>query len=304
MKTSSVLIVVVLIVLVVSMLSVYFFPSQEDFMVSNTLWNGMKSFAGEIGATVIDSLDEMADASETATLILVPYLEFSDDDLATITGFVRDGGRLLLMDDYGRGNDVLAHLGVNVRFTGKLLVDPIFHYRNLRLPEIVDFADEVSSAGVEMILMNHATSLANTLESSVLARSSESSYLDVDENGVRGEDESVGPFPVVVRYPYGSGEVVVIADPSIVINSVVGKADNTIFLAYLAGGWGEGNEVLVTTSHLPKSTLDLSKAALDEVRQVLGSPLGLLGTVAVTLVVVSWWILGKGVTIGRHTASI
>ena len=304
MRTSSVLIVVALIVLVVSMLCVQFFPSQEDFMVNNTLWNGMRSFARDTGATVINSLYEITGESKTATLVLVPYLEFSDDDLVTITRFVDNGGRLLLMDDYGYGNDVLAHLGMDVRFTEKLLVDPIFHHRNLRLPRIVDLAEEVSSSGVGMILMNHATSLVNASDSSVLARSSEYSYLDVDESGARDDGESTGPFPVVGQYSYGNGEIVVVADPSIMINSAVGKADNMAFLHYLVGEQGMDSDVLATVSHLPKSPLDLSKVALDEVRKGLGRPLGLLGTVAVILIAVSWRILGKGVTIGRRTASI
>jgi hypothetical protein len=54
-------------------------------------------------------------------LILVPYTGFSDVELGQLRSYVVSGGTLVLLDDYGFGNEVLSGLGLRMRFMGDTL---------------------------------------------------------------------------------------------------------------------------------------------------------------------------------------
>jgi len=297
-RVSSVLFAVVVLVLVISLLCMWFYPSVEDFMASNRMWNGIRSFCSEFRGDNIDSLDDLPDLPEKAVLVVIPYLEYTDEELSKMKRFVDDGGTLLLMDDYGYGNSILAYLGVGVRFTNKPLLDPLFCYKNQSMPRITDFAPKVKESGIEIITLNHATTLTNTIESEAIAWSSNSSFLDINENRSWDEVEPKGPFAVAAEIQLGNGTLALISDPSTIINTMVGRDDNYDFVRYLTGHEGEQKEILVDRSHLTKAPLDVSKTRLISAREGLSNPYALLGITAMIFVVVSRYTLKKGETIG------
>ena len=298
MKVSSILSAIVVLILASSLLSIWFYPSVHDFIASNIMWNGMKNVISEFSADNIDAMDELPDLPEQTVLVSVSYVEYSDAELSNVKQFVNDGGTLLLMDDYGYGNRVLAYLGVSVRFTNKPLLDPLFSYKNQSMPLITDFASEVKESGVDTVMLNHATTLSNVLESEAIAWSSTSSFLDMNDNGSWEQGEPKGPFTVATEFRFGQGTLALVADPSIMINTMVGRNDNDGFIRYLMGGNVEQKEILIDRSHLTKTPLDASKTRLINIREVLSNPYALLGITAMIFVVISRYTLKKGETIG------
>ncbi len=298
MKVSSALFIVVVLMAVISLLCIWFFPSIQDFMASNTMWNGIRHFCRESGTTSIESLDELPDTPEETTLIVIPYTEYTSEDLSRIGQFVNAGGTILLMDDYGYGNSILAYLGISVRFTNVPLLDPLFCYKNLRLPKIVDLAPDVKQSGIDTIVLNHATTLTNVAQTEIIARSSPTSFLDIDENESWGESEPRGPFPVAARLRYGKGTVAIVSDPSIMINSMAGRYDNYSFTRYLTASRDTQTGMLIDSSHLSKAPLDVSKTRLTGTREILSNPYPVLGFVAIIFVVVSRYTLKTGETSG------
>jgi len=295
---SSVLFAVTAVTLVVSLLCIWFYPSIQDFTASNTMWNGISSFSSEFDAATIDSLNDLPDLPEEAALVAIPYHEYSDEELSRMKRFVDDGGTLLLMDDYGYGNSVLAYLDVGVRFTNKPLLDPLFCYKNQAMPQILDFTPQVQESGIDVITFNHATTLANVMESEVIAWSSSASFLDVNENESWDPDEPKGPFAVGAELRLGKGTLALVSDPSIIINTMVSKDDNYGFVRYLTRHGDKQREVLVDHSHLAEAPLDISRTRLISAREVLSGPYALLGITAMILVVVSIYTLKKGESIG------
>lgn len=298
MRVSSILFAAVVLILVISLLCIWFYPSVQDFMASNIMWNGIRNFSSEFGADNIDSLDNLPDLPEKAVLVAIPYLEYSDEELSKMKRFVDDGGTLLLMDDYGYGNSVLAYLGVSPRFTNKPLLDPLFCYKNQSIPQITDFAPGVKESDIDVIMLNHATTLINVIESEAIAWSSSASFLDINENGVLDQGEPKGPFAVAAEFQLGKGTLALVSDPSIVINAMVGRDDNYDFIRYLTRHKGEQKGMLVDSSHLTKAPLDVSKTRVIDSREVLSSPYALLGIIAMIFVAVSGFTLKKGETIG------
>lgn len=298
MRVSSVLFAVVTLILVISLLSIWFYPSIQDFMASNTMWNGIRSFSTEFGADAIESLDDLPDLPEKAVLVTIPYLEYSDEELIQMKQFVTDGGTLLLTDDYGYGNSILTYLGVDARFANKPLLDPLFCFKNQSMPRITDFAPEVKDSGVEVIVLNHATSLTDVEPGETIAWSSSASFLDINQSGAWEQDEPKGPFTVAAEFRLGKGTVTLVSDPSIMINSMVGRDDNYSFIRYLTGHEGEQKGVLIDYSHLTKAPLDVSKTRLIDSRGILSHPYALVGITAMIVIVVSRYTLKKGETIG------
>jgi hypothetical protein len=268
MKLSTLLPMVMILVLVISLVCVWFFPSVQDFMAANVMWNGISQFNREFQATIIDSL-KPGEITSRGTLVAVPYLEYSESELMEIRRFVTGGGTLLLMDDFGYGNSVLAFLGIEARFSHKPLLDPLFCHKNPALPIITDFNPKVD--GINEVLMNHATTLVNVADEEVVARSSAFSFLDVNENSSYDEGEPKGPFAVSAVYELDGGTAILVADPSTVINSVVNRFDNYAFITSLIGGQSE-QRIVIDRSHLAKAPLDISKTKLTDARQWLSNP--------------------------------
>jgi len=263
-------------------------------MASNTMWNGIRNFSSEFNAANIESLDELPDVAEETALVAIPYLDYNNEELSQLKGFVEDGGTLLLMDDYGYGNSVLAYLGVSVRFTNKPLLDPLFCYKNQWLPRITDLAPRVKESGIDVIVFNHATTLTNVEQTDMIAWSSTTSFLDINDNESWDEGEPKGPFPVATEVHFGKGTLALVSDPSSMVNSMVGRDDNYSFMRYLTSHKGEQKAILVDSSHLSETPLDVSKTRLTDVREILSTPYPLLGIVALVFVVVSRYTLKKG----------
>ena len=298
MRVSSILFDVVVLVSVISLLCIWFYPSVQDFIASNIMWNGIRNFSSEFSVDNIESLDDLPDLPEKAVLVVIPYLEYSDEELSKMKQFVDDGGTLLLMDDYGYGNNVLAYLGVSIRFSNKPLLDPLFCYKNQSIPRITDFAPKVREGGIDVVTLNHATTLTNVIEPEAIAWSSSASFLDINENGSWDEGEPKGPFAVAAKFRLGKGTLALVSDPSIVINAMVGRDDNYDFIRYLTRHKGEQKGMLIDSSHLAKTPLDVSKTRLTSAREVLSSPYALVGITAMIFIVVSRYTLKKGETIG------
>jgi len=264
---------------------VWRYPSPGDFLSDNPSWNGMSDFIEEFHARPIKSLRDLPPAPADTMLIVVPYERFAQDELASLDSFLRRGGTLLLMDDYGYGNEVLSYLGAPVRFSGQPLLDPLYTYRNEQFPRVQNV--DASVQDLADLALNHATALADVPAEATLVTSSSFSFLDLDGNGNWDPDDSRGPFPVAARQRVGDGSLVVVADPSIVINSM-NVGGNYAFIKVMQGE----RQVLVDESHLPRDqSVDLGHAMLKAVRRGLATPIGGVGLVFAVLLPALWPIL-------------
>jgi hypothetical protein len=296
MRISSALLASVVVVIVISLLCIWFYPSIQDFMAGNAMWNGIREFSAEFSTEQIDTLDELPESPEKGALVVIPYLDYAEEELVRIKQFVDDGGTLLLMDDYGYGNVVLDYLGMRARFTNKPLLDPLFCYKNQSMPRISDFAPRVKGK-IDVIMLNHATTIANITPSKAIAWSSTTSFLDLNENGTLDPDEPEGPFAVAAEFRLGKGRLLLLSDPSVAINTMVGRDDNYDFISYLINREGEQKEIQIDNSHLTKAPLDVSKTRLLDTREAMANPYALLGINAIIFGVVSRYLLKKGETI-------
>lgn len=287
---------VVLLNVLTASLIIWFYPSNGDFRCDNPFWNGYSKLRETVNAKTLTDLKALPPNPKGLALIMIPYTPISVEEAKLLKGFVEDGGVLIVMDDYGYGNQVLKILNVGLAFTGKILVDPLFNYKSPLLPKAIIFSQ--TTGDVKKVALNHASTLNVSKGPEVLAWSSSFSFLDLDGDTDWSRNEPRGPFPIAARASLGDGWVVAISDPSIVINSMIELDDNDKFILKVLEMHGTV-EVYIEQSHLPTTDLDRAKVVLQTAYIYASSPVGSIIILTLTLIACStelwlkearrWW---------------
>ncbi len=197
--------------------------AADDYDPESTEWNGLSEFVaiGEampLNLVVTDHLD-VGELSPTDAIVIV-YPEH-DLPLSGIAAFLRDGGRVALLDDFGRGDELLGVYQIG-RSVARL--DDAPHVRgNENLPVAQATSRHSLTEGVAALIANHPTTLRHPDLDALFA---------FDDQG----------HALVLAGAVGDGRLVAIGDPSIVINNMLEFRDNRRFaqnlLDYLEAGSG------------------------------------------------------------------
>jgi hypothetical protein len=284
MKTSKLLFALTLILVLALTIVIWFFPPNGDFRVDNPFWNGFSTIDVKIKATTIDSFDNLPSNPAGTALLLVPYEPFSASELTRLSIYVSHGGTLVVLDDYGYGNQVLNAVKSKMMFSGISMLDPLFNYKSKQLPIIANLANNTITVNVTTIVLNHATCLNGTADATVIASSSSFSFLDVSGTGSSISNDPNGPFPYAAYQKIDQGYIVALADPSILINGMINQGNNLQFINNVVKLNGNEPQVFIDQGHLPTTTLDNAKADLAIVFAVVSSPFGTLSLIAVIIV--------------------
>lgn len=249
-----------LLALAMGLLVVYVLPPIDDFHPENTYWNGLSKAVELLNITAgkLETIVLEPHVGREALIILSPATPFTSSEVKAIKSFLQNGGLVVVADDFGFANTLLEGLNIPIRFNGSLLRDPLFMEKSSPLPRIVDVDGKLKAWGVSGVVFNYAT-VIDGLGFKPLASSSAFSYLDLNLNGKWDSQEPKGPFPVIAEIPYSSGLLVVVSDPSIMINSMIDMEDNQILLKHLTSG----RRVFLDTSHWPLTPYTAIKGYLN-----------------------------------------
>jgi hypothetical protein len=148
---------------------------------------------------------------EDGLMLLYPERSLDVDELSR---FMRAGGRVILLDDFGRGESLLSNFGMKRVPIPRRPAESLRHNPQLALAEPASAHPVV--ADVNRVVTNHATGLTHPALSPVLKiRASEGR-----------DDEDV---VVAVAGAVGKGRLLAVGDPSIVMNSMLRYAGNKAF---------------------------------------------------------------------------
>ena len=261
-------------------IAAWVFPSNQDFRVENPFWNGSSDTYDEFSVVPVRSLADLPASPQEATLVLIPSISCNATELKELSLFVIRGGTLVLADDFGYGNNILSRLGLETRFSGQPLLDPLLNYKNKNFPSISLMPDPLTDN--ISIIFNHATCLTGVNERHTLAQSSSFSFLDSNDDGTWQEGEPTGPLPVISRHAVGRGQVIAIADSSLFINSMLTIGGNKEFLRYISAG---SENLYLDQAHLPQTELNRTKGLLADVRDFLKAPL-VTGIIVIIILII------------------
>lgn len=277
MRSPSSVLAVMAVLGVLLIALVWFYPLAQDFHPENPFWNGLSSFVRDYRVSLVTP-ETLPLAPGGTALVMIPRRPLAPGELEAARRYVSGGGRLLLMDDFGWGNQVAEGLRLEARFAAKPLLDPLVNYdKNRNFPTAAQARQEREEP--VRVVLDRPTSLTGVPPGYVLASSSRFSFLDLNDNRIWDEGEPTGPLAVAAQVPLGEGTVVLVADPSVLINSMLER--NRIFVDVLLGG----RETLLYAYNLPQDPLTASKKSLEVVHNALVSPVGLLLSVTLTVLV-------------------
>lgn len=271
------------------------FPTKCDFDVRNSKWNGLSELQSRYETVRVSNLktlqDEVIEPSQSTLLLIGPTKPFTAEEAGEVKSFLRFGGRVVLADDFGSGNDLLEELGVNGRFSNLFLKDYVFQGGDPKLPVVENVEVFPLTENVSSISLNYATTLSGLDENSrILAQSSSFSYI-VENADQRSENsEAEGPLPVLAEVEAIRGEngrLILLSDPSVFINAMLERENNRALLKSLMGG----KRVYIDTDHWGDSRFSKFKEGLHGFGDLLSNPLpryAFLLSLAVIIFKVGW----------------
>jgi len=238
----------------------WIYPSTDDLWIENPFWNGLSDFYSQTKPTRVQNYDSFSvfNTTDSTLFIIGPYRDFTKTEADAISSYIRLGGTLVLLDDYGTGNQLLELLEIDTRFTGEVLRDPVFRYKNSLMP----LASIHGVPKVDKIVLNIPTTLAFYQGIEFIGFSSSLSYT---APSLEIEPIELSQSPIFARIDYGTGKIFLLSDSSIFINSMLTRGNNLSLLKYLAMG-----TIFIDEAHSMRTNLTLMKNLLGVIFNKLG----------------------------------
>lgn len=229
-KVAYVVLLIIGISLLLMPMSVPRFKSNAPYSVLNTEWNGLSSFGKLLYQTgdvtpILVPYDSFNLEQMNGTLIVVgPDVDFSSREIEQVKTFLKNGGTLLLADDFGTGNELLSGLGLYERFSKKPVLS-LTYSKNYEFPVTGEILNSNLSNGVNYLILSRPAAILHA-ENPLIYTSNASMF-----NG------RYGAFAIMEAIPYGKGQVILISDPDIFTNSLF--AQDEVFLKNLVNSLPE-----------------------------------------------------------------
>lgn len=216
--------------------------SSAAFGIFNSQWDGSSSIqsatesAGADSTVLLDTTDyDDRPPSQTVAFLIAPTQLYTEAELGRLREFVRDGGTLVIAEDYGTtGNTVLEGVGAESRFDGQMVRDMRYHGPTTAMPIATNVSDNFTT-DADSVMLNYGT-VVNETNGTTLVATSEFSYLTTTGTNQSNENHPFRSYPVVVSESIGNGTVIAVSDPSIFINAMQDRADNRAFTEELVTG--------------------------------------------------------------------
>lgn len=181
-----------------------------DYDIAHEDWNGLSTLAAiaqGVGLEVVNhtEIDWSQLDSNDVVLLIYPTRYVDPADMAT---FIRNGGRVLIADDFGASKPVVSRLGARRRETLPNATN--YHDNQTFAPIAAPVVKHPLTSGVSELTTNHPAAIAN---------------LEGMESVFAFEDGS----SLVAVGTIGSGQYVTLADPSVLINGMLQFEDNLQF---------------------------------------------------------------------------
>jgi len=218
--------------LAVSVLFLHLSTTDHEFSRYNIGWNGTSVFAGNLedaGGVVLHETADLPTYRDAVLLLIAPEGEIPDSEIGDYRAFLKRNNTLFISDESGASNKLLREIGSDIRVIPGKIAGFDSGYADPLLPNGYPESDHPLLKGVASIAFNHP---AQVMGGEALVSSGIFSWYDLDGNGRMEVGEPSGRFVFISSQPVGGGEVIVCADPSILINTMLGRGvpgDGAIF---------------------------------------------------------------------------
>jgi hypothetical protein len=204
-----------------------------EYSRDNPDWNGTSEFFSlpdRHSTTDLTEISTLTGKMNTTLLIIAPERSYTDTDTAEIRRFVEVGNTMILASDDDIGDQILQKLGSSVTIHPGVLASIDRAYNDSYIVVTTPDPKHPITWNVSTLVLDRGATVTG---GSSLFQSSIISWIDTDGNYRISGDESLGRRSVATVWPLGSGEVIVISDPSIFINAMLNVGDqwgNRVFI--------------------------------------------------------------------------
>lgn len=221
-----------LVLLLVS--GVHLSTSYDQYSRYNIQWNGTSSFFSlleEEGAHEISDPADLAGYDTAALLVIAPSGSPDPVQVAAWRAFLARNNTIILCDDFGDGDAMLRAVGSTIRILPGPIVSVDRPYGTPAAVTAYPVENVSLLQNVSAVLLDRPAALEGgdpLLQTSLL------SWVDTNGNASLDGDEQMGRSTVCAHEQTGGGEVIVVGDPGIFLNSMMGLGkDNRQFIGNL-----------------------------------------------------------------------
>ncbi len=194
--------------------------SSTPYSIFNKRWNGCSEFAKVIYnysnkniVPIMTPLNTFNLKNEGNVLITIaPNMEYTDEEVKSIKEFLKNGGTLVVIDDFNMGNSILKKLNVSIKISKKGTKD-IFYYKNDNLLETY----RINLPGYDGTVV---CNIPSYIESGRISNGSLISTSDLTNKYIMASTN------------YGNGKIIVVSDPDIFINCME-KFNKKFWIAFI-----------------------------------------------------------------------
>ena len=206
--------------LALGVLLIHISTNSYEFNKYNVGWNGTSQFFDSLDrqkVTEIDDPSELMGYTNTSLLVISPTRIFTSQDLDYYYTYVSKGNTLILADNVGTGSNLLSGMGSSIRIQNGTLSSMDRAYNNQYM--IVAYsADPVRMPlGDTGVVFNKAAAVRG---GDPLITTSHLSWRVTPGARSPGYSVSLTQYPVAAYETLGQGDVYVVGDPNIFINSM------------------------------------------------------------------------------------
>jgi len=213
-------------VLIFALLAVcfHFYVSDADYSFYNPKWNGGSAFS-----SILDENDavhvkpgELSEYQDSMLLILAPDTGFTTADIQSLRVFLENGNSVLVADESGASNSLLMKLGSGMvlqKVSSLTSLDREFMSPEIIIVYSTDEDDPVLE-DVSSVVLNRPSVLTGGVP---LIVTSEFTWIDLNGDWWVHRDEIMQTYTVFAKEDLSGGELYLLTDPSLFINSMVIK---------------------------------------------------------------------------------
>jgi hypothetical protein len=243
---TSTLVLAVACVVVLTLVAGTLLLSNVSFSLGNPRWDGISSVALNGRTVPIGDFGQLPQEAAGDTLLIIgPSAGYSEQDARDVASFLLNGGRALVMDDYGTANTLLDNISSPIRISPVPLCQDVDFYRSPALPLVGGIVCDRITGNVSVLAFNHPVPLNLSGDALPLAATSSKGWLDGNDNATMDDNETFGSYTLVARAGYGNGELIVAGDADLITNGLLKKGDNSVLLGNIMGS----GTVFVDTGH-------------------------------------------------------
>ena len=216
-----------------------------DFSQYNTGWNGTSRFFDQAsGALLIQEPGALVGYRNATLLVIAPAGNYTPEETLVYRDFLAQGNRIVLFDDFGTGDQLLSGVGSAIRLPGTALASADQAFENASLVRVYPEGNSSLVRNISGLTLNGPGSVEGGtpfLSSSLFTWEDANGDFRLDRN------ETLGRFTVGASEQRGGGELVVIGDPSILINGMAGVDPGNE--RFISGLLGSASTTLIDMTH-------------------------------------------------------